>query len=836
MKLKIYYLTVLLALAIQCCAGTAPNDTTPFSNDSERLADSAFNAMTQDERVMQLYIYAPASGTNYILQSGPVPGGVLLKVSTSYIMRKQIESLGTWNGAPEIVAVDIDGPIPATPNYMNPHAVAASRHDSLVRRIVTENLEDTLMAIGFNATMGLTATNYGAHPDHKHARRLSIINATDTLSTFAMTPESSVKTALESDNSLIVGTITPEMFLVRAQKSLKDHPELAEAVDYKAHQILRIKYALPHPTPPSRVKTPHTEAAAICAMKTINCLRNDNKMLPLQTGAPIDIIQIGGLPLAGFTTQAATYGDYSFKHSLATVESVNDALKSRHKNRKCIILINTTISDSEIISAINKAATATKTCVINFDNQENIPHIASKCLIQQIGNNTASSQMAARAVFGSLDIKGDVKIKANKLKYCILKETGFNIAYKDTLDSIIRNAIQEGCFPGCQVFAAKDGKILIDKAYGHLSYDTLQRSATTSDLYDIASLTKVTATTLMAMYLNDQGMMDPEKPLGDYLHYDDSVRHNVLDVSVKAILQHRSGIYAYPPIIRFVNNANGWRRVGKVLGIDTLPLNALAKVAYNEIYSPSFKKDSATTRVADSLWLRDAYKDSLRKFYMQLSVKKNKKYQYSDVNMILLQWAEEETLKCRADSFLNRTFYRPLGMTRTTYTPLRYKFSSSEIAPTEIQPWTGKMLQGDVHDPAAALLGGIAGNAGLFSTAHNVGILFQMLLNGGEYGGRRYLKKETIELFTNRQPNTSRALGFDMAPNNFTAITASPNTYGHTGFTGGCAWADPDNKIVVVFLSNRVHPDSNNKKITTLKIRQKVCQAIYDGIGIRNEE
>lgn len=853
MKKNILFVLALTAIALQCCAITEQqSEPTPTISDIDRFVDSIYNAMSDDERLMQLYLYAPKTSDNFIVQSGPVPGGVLLPVSTFATMQKQIDALGSWGDVPGLVALNLNRPIPATPNYMNPYNVAASRHDSLVTHIVTTTLTDTLSAMGFEATTGFIANKFGLREKIQHSRRIAILNDTTTITAFSLTANASVKTAIESDNLLIVGSSSPEIFLVRAQTAAKEHPEIDSTIGQKVRQILKMKYMLPsqhHRTP---CDIPATEASAICALKAITCINNDAKILPLPSGSNIEIIQIGGLKISAFGTQAGIYGDYSYKYTDTSTASVTATLNKRNKNRRSVILLNALITNPATASAIKKATADGKTCVINFDNSKNLTFIDGKCIVQQVGNNATAAQMAARAVFGEIDINGafpykevgkakrgeGIKIAANKLKYCLLRDTDFNIAYKDTLDSIINSAIRDGAFPGCQVFAAKDGKILINKAYGNLTYDDKQRHVNTTDLYDIASLTKVSATTMMTMYLYDQKQMDTDKPLGTYLHYDDTLPKPIMNVKLKSILEHRSGIYAYPPIIRYVNNSIGWKRLGSTIGLDTdtLPPAKLAETAYNEIYRPKFDKDSATTRIADSLWLRDNYRDSLRKFYMHLSVKKRQKYQYSDVNMILLQWANEEVAECRADSFMRRTFYQPLGMTRTFYTPLQYGIPADQIAPTEAQQWTGKMLQGDVHDPAAALLGGISGNAGLFSTAYNIGILFQMMLNGGTYGGHRYLSKKTIDKFTAKQPNTSRGLGFDMAPNNFVATTASKRTYGHTGFTGTCAWADPDNNIIVVFMCNRVHPDAENKKISTLRVRQKISQAIYDGCGIKEDK
>ena len=183
------------------------------------------------------------------------------------------------------------------------------------------------------------------------------------------------------------------------------------------------------------------------------------------------------------------------------------------------------------------------------------------------------------------------------------------------------------------------------------------------------------------------------------------------------------------------------------------------------------------------------------------------------------------------DKFLDYNFYNPLGCRTLCYKPLR-NFKRNRITPTENDKyWRGQVIHGHVHDPSAALMGGVTGNAGLFSNATDLGIVFQMLLQGGAYGGKKYLNSSTINQFTNFQPGTHRGIGFDKGnKKNIIAPDASPNSYGHTGFTGTCVWVDPEQELVYVFLSNRIHPSVKNWQINTLRVRQKVHQAIYNSV------
>ncbi|MCQ2250469.1 MAG: beta-lactamase family protein, partial [Bacteroidales bacterium] len=437
--------------------------------------------------------------------------------------------------------------------------------------------------------------------------------------------------------------------------------------------------------------------------------------------------------------------------------------------------------------------------------------------------------------------------------------------YRDTIDSIMKMAIDSCCFPGGQVYASVNGKVLINKAYGYFTYpaqdsaarrpmldsmsryhifypfDTLRyeaerpHSVEVSDIYDLASLTKVSATTIMVMSMVDQHKMGTARRLGDYLKNPYNNDAKVLNVSIRSLLEHRSGIAAWTPITRYSNFWWGWRINCRTLGIpfDTIHRKKeIQEASFNEIFSREYIEGKADRRVAEGIYMRNNYQDSLYRFYFEHGMAKRKKYVYSDINMIYLQWAAEKAAKCKINKYMADNFYTPLGLETTGYLPLE-RFPKNRIAPTEAHQWNGVLLQGDVHDPSAALLGGVSGNAGLFSSAQDLGALFEMLLNRGEYNGKRYLSADVVDRFTAKQPDTERGLGFDLVPSIFAADNASDKTFGHTGFTGPCAWADPVNKIVIVITNNRVYPSQENKKMVQMRIRKKICNAVYDGLGIK---
>ena len=279
-------------------------------------------------------------------------------------------------------------------------------------------------------------------------------------------------------------------------------------------------------------------------------------------------------------------------------------------------------------------------------------------------------------------------------------------------------------------------------------------------------------------------------------------------------MSHTSGLPAGLPIRRFTNYQSKRRKVGK----------------YDKYFQP--KKDSLySIQVAGGFYLRNDYLDSLWQDSKLIEMSPAKEYEYSDANMILLQQAIDSINRQPIDSFLQRVYYERLGMQNTAFRP-RERFEEDRLIPTEYDArWRGQLLRGYVHDPTSALLGGVAGNAGLFANAGDLAILFQMLLNGGTYGGERYLSPRTINTFTRTQ-GAHRGYGFDKQPGGpyIIAESASPRTYGHTGFTGTCVWVDPDEDLIFIFLSNRIHPKANNWKLKQQRIRQRIHQAVYDAL------
>ncbi|MFM9985725.1 MAG: glycoside hydrolase family 3 N-terminal domain-containing protein, partial [Flavobacteriales bacterium] len=375
------------------------------------------------------------------------------------------------------------------------------------------------------------------------------------------------------------------------------------------------------------------------------------------------------------------------------------------------------------------------------------------------------------------------------------------------IDAIAQSGITKGAYPGCRVLVAKDGRVVYDKAFGTLDWKENEK-VELNTVYDLASITKVASSTLAAMKLVDEGKLDVNKTLGDYLPI--PAENEYSKVVIKNMLSHCAG---FTPWIPFYSS--------------TISDGKLDPSIYSQ------KQDSVyNERVCDGLYIRREYRDSIFQQIIRTPLGTERNYKYSDLGYYFIQRIVENATGKSIDEFVSQTYYGPMGLNSIGYKPLE-NIEKERIAPTEDdQTFRHQHIRGDVHDQGAAMMGGVAGHAGLFSTAQDLAVIMQMLNNGGEYGGQRYISKETIALFNTRHfAGNRRGLGFDkpsLTPGSgSTCRQASGTSFGHTGFTGTMCWADPDQNIVYVFLSNRVNPNAENKKLQDLNIRTEIQEEIY---------
>lgn len=379
------------------------------------------------------------------------------------------------------------------------------------------------------------------------------------------------------------------------------------------------------------------------------------------------------------------------------------------------------------------------------------------------------------------------------------------------IDSLIGQAIKSGATPGCQIWASKNGKVFYQKSFGRHVYDTLSPEVQNNHLYDIASLTKIMSTTIAIMKLYEDGKINLNDKLSLYLPI--LKGSNKEQISIKEVLAHEAGLIPFLPFYK-----------------QTIVDGLLDSNIYKSNKQPGFEK-----QVCDNLFIRNDYEQTLFEMIAQSELKAPGNYVYSDLGFILLRKLVEVAANENFEDYLVKNFYKPLNLANMVFNPLTKGVNPGWITPTENdQYFRMQLINGYVHDPAAAMLGGISGHAGLFANANDVGVVMQLLLNGGTYGGQRLLKTSTIELFTKRVSKKSRrGLGFDKpettpGKSSPAGNGASALCFGHTGFTGTCTWADPKNGLVYVFLSNRVNPSAENKKLAEQNIRTTIHDILIE--------
>jgi CubicO group peptidase (beta-lactamase class C family) len=369
--------------------------------------------------------------------------------------------------------------------------------------------------------------------------------------------------------------------------------------------------------------------------------------------------------------------------------------------------------------------------------------------------------------------------------------------------------------PGCVILAAKDGKVIYQKAFGTTTMGGTT-PVTENMVYDLASVTKISATTVSVMKLYEEGKLDLDKTLGDYLPWVKG--SNKAPLKLRDILLHQAGLNPFIPFYREVIDA----------------ITGEPKWAYFS----KVKDANHQFRAAENLYVRNDWEDTLYSRIVTSKLTAPNKYVYSDNDFIFLGKIVEAITGKTLNDYAKATFYQPLGMATTTFHP-REVMSLNTIVPTEYEKhFRQQLIWGDVHDEGSAMFGGIAGHAGLFSNAYDLLQLYQMLLNGGELNGVRYLQKATIDKFTAYNSDVSRrGLGFDKPEKDnatrkdpYPSKFASLETYGHTGFTGIGVWVDPKSNLIYIFLSNRVNPTRDNNKLSSLGVRGKIQDAIYEAV------
>jgi beta-N-acetylhexosaminidase len=479
-------------------------------------------------------------------------------------------------------------------------------------------------------------------------------------------------------------------------------------------------------------------------------------------------------------------------------------------------------------------------------------------LIVSYDNSPITQSVTAQLIFGGATVNGRLPVTASSLykqdygfnsgekirfKYSIPEELNLKARYFTKIDSIAYDAIRNNATPCMQILVAQKGVVVYNKSFGKYGYNDFDFDVNHKSLYDVASLTKISSTLPLVMDLYSKGKMSLNDSLGKYLTIPDTSKYN--SILISDILLHQAGLVAWIPFYQRTM-ASLWPKQPVIsqkfseqypyqLGRNRyMSRHAFpSRKFYRNSYSFEFPHE-----VAMGMYAIENMSDSIFNWIYKAPLNKPGKYLYSDLGHILLFRAIGNILNSPQEEYLEKHFYKKLGMQNTLFNPLR-QFDFDRIVPTENDVHFRKQLiWGYVHDPAAAMMGGMAGHAGLFSTANDMAKLMQLFLNNGEYGGVRYFPSSTLDLFTsclNCKNGIRRGLGFDKPepdPKKPTPVSrkATSLSYGHSGFTGVLVWVDPAYELVYVFISNRIFPETENTRLVNMDVRTKIQDVVYDAV------
>ena len=674
--------------------------------------------------------------------------------------------------------------------------------------------------------------------------------------------------ALEAGNDMVLAPRNLKRELDGVLKAVKDGKITEEDIDEKCRKVLTYKYAF------GLYKRPSIEKSGI--MSRINRAYTDDLMKRVKKSAvtvvkdsdemlPLDLSLSGTVVLNVSATLAETYPFFNKINKTYPVTWLHANLDSLDYLRKKIIpaqRVVVAVYTSKVEkyrTILAELAKGKPTILVCFNSHKVLQKLEdvvaqSSAVVLAHSDEKYTQEFVAEVLLGnqkadgrlSVDLNDEYKegsgvdIDPDRPRRYKPEEFGMDSGILSRIDSIARYGIEQGAYPGCHILVWKNGYQIYNKCFGTHTYES-KREVRENDLYDLASLTKTTATLLAVMKLYDEGKISLTDKISDYVPVLKSTDKQ--NITIQQLLYHESGLPAYLPFYKKaidLKSCKGGMYKKYKDANHKVKVGDASYICTNYEFLPEWisDKDTAgyTLKVADNIYVKSEFKNVILQEIAEANLK-GRSYRYSCLNFMLLKEAVENITGMPMDKFLEENFYKPMGLVHTLYNPLQ-RYDKDEIVPTVKEDFLRKgSVHGYVHDEAAAMLGGVSGNAGLFSTAREVATIYQMLLDKGVVGDRRYLTRATCELFiTMKSKNSRRGLGFDKPDaddpeNGYCAPETPASVFGHTGFTGTCAWADPDNDLVFVFLCNRIYPNPcERKNLMKLKIRPAIQQTIYQAI------
>ncbi|MGD9556785.1 MAG: glycoside hydrolase family 3 N-terminal domain-containing protein [Mangrovibacterium sp.] len=684
--------------------------------------------------------------------------------------------------------------------------------------------------------------------------------------------------ALKAGNDVVEFPVDPVLSL-RAIREALDRNELSwEDINLKCRRVLAAKYAAGlsriRPIDPDHLlpdlNTPEAELITRKVIaSSLTLLENRDDLIPLKRLDTLRVacLSVGEPSLTPFQRMLANYTrttNFNLPENFTDEELGLLKADLRHYN---LVIAGVHLYESkarrsmqegnlqqlppvrpygvtgELERLLNELASEKKLIEVFFSSPYALSEIRDfrkpDGLIMAYQNDSLTQELAGQLIFGGIGAKGKLPVsigpyyargegmpveKPVRLKYTIPEDAGIN-SFRLTakIDSIVNDALAKKAMPGCNVFIAKDGKVIFQKAYGYHTFEGRVPSRT-DDLYDLASVTKVSGGLPGILKLVDQGKLDPDQPVSAY--YPDWKkrlfhRSDKDNITIRELYAHQSGLI---PFIGF------WKKTLK-----------------DGHLSPRWYRPQADEKyslcVAPGMYLHQRFLKKVNRDIRKTPLRTRGQYVYSDLPLVITPQIVENLSGKPFRDYVEQNFYQPLGAYGLTYSPLE-KFSRDRIVPTEDDRYyRNQLIQGTVHDESAAVLGGISGNAGLFATANDLGKLMQLYLQMGTYGGEHYVSEASMKEFTRVQfPKNMnrRGLIFDKPLLNNAAVEpqksypcpgASPESFGHSGFTGTFVWVDPVYQLTYVFLSNRVYPTRDNNKLGELNVRTNILQMLYEEAG-----
>ncbi len=682
--------------------------------------------------------------------------------------------------------------------------------------------------------------------------------------------ESACVKALQAGNDILLSPANPVEEFNAVRKAVEDRVLSPRMIEQKCKKVLSYKYAcglnkytpidLYHLTPRLNSRMAELTNRKLTA-ESLTLLSNKKHIIPIQN---IDQQRIAVVALGEENT---TFQNISRYYANTTLFSVTDATKteqlaqlSEKLKQYSLIIVGIYTDRTDYPDRLKQL-----TSRLGHDNQVLLTFFTSpykmkpyeetvakaRGVLMAYENTVLAGSYAMQLLFGGIEAKGVLPVTADslyafgagqntekcRLSYDLPETVGLNPQKLNMIDTLVRKAIRNQAIPGCQVLVAKDGVVVFDKSYGYFDYANTHE-VTDFDLYDLASVSKAAGTVPAMMMLYDQDKYILRDKLGKFIPALKNTDKS--DITVREALFHQSGLPSLIPFNQMLFDSKSYKgdllsrqkSIHYPLQVDD-NLFASRKLKFKDEWVSEVSKAPYTVKVAENFYLNPAFHDQMMQRLLKTKLSSKSKYIYSDLNFVLLRMMVEKLSGEKIDTFLTKNLFSKLGATTLGYLPLN-RFDKTRIAPTENdQFFRHQLLVGYPHDEVAALSGGIEGNAGLFSNANDLAKLCQMWLNEGKYGGEQLIKSETCRMFTQmKSPDSRRGLGFDKPDpkkpsNGPTGDSAPLSTYGHTGFTGTSFWIDPDNKLIYIFLSNRVYPHRWNKKLNQMDTRILIQEAIY---------